>query len=128
MVPLVTLLDTYGFDWSRDYEAWDTYVQYATQAGDNNANVDYDGTLWNLAVGYDLDEDDKLGLSWTSYSGNEADSAAKNEAWVNLAGDGHKFPGFADVFAQSNIEDITFTWDRQVNARNSFILLTTCSL
>ena len=115
-------LDTYGFDWSRDYEAWDFYVQYAAQAGDNNANVDYDGTLWNLAVGYDLDEDDKLGLSWTSFSGNEADSAAKNEAWVNLAGDGHKFLGFADVFAQSNIEDIAFTWDRQVNARNSFHL------
>ena len=115
-------LDTYGFDWSRDYEAWDFYVQYAAQAGDNNANVDYDGTLWNLAVGYDLDEDDKLGLSWTSYSGNEADSAAKNEAWVNVAGDGHKFLGFADVFAQSNIEDIAFTWDRQVNARNSFHL------
>ena len=30
--------------------------------------VDYDGEFVNLAVGYDLDEDDKLGLSWTSYS------------------------------------------------------------
>ena len=72
-------LDTYGFDWSRDYEEWDFYVQYAQQGGDNNANVDYDGTLWNLAVGYDLDEDDKIGLSYTSYSGNAADSAAKND-------------------------------------------------
>ena len=55
-------LDTYGFDWSRDYEEWDFYVQYASQGGVTTANVDYDGTLWNLAVGYDLDEDDKLGL------------------------------------------------------------------
>ena len=27
-------LDTYGFDWSSDYEEWDFYVQYATQSGD----------------------------------------------------------------------------------------------
>ena len=38
------------------------------------------------------------------------------QGWVNL-GDGHGFLGFADVFAQSNIEDITFTWDRQVDEK-----------
>jgi len=112
-------LDTYGFDWAKDYEEWDFYVQYATQGGGLGA-VDYDGTLWNLAVGYDLDEDDKLGLSWTSYSGEEA--GADTKAWQGGLGNGHGFLGFADVLAQENVEDITFTWDRQVNDRNSFHL------
>ena len=26
----------------------------------------------SLAVGYDVDEDDKIGLSWTSYSGERS--------------------------------------------------------
>ena len=118
-------LDTYGFAWSRDYEEWDFHVQYAAQSGDNGAAnpMDYDGELVNLAVGYDVDEDDKLGLSWTSFSGDDVvANDTSNKAWVDIAGDGHKFLGFADVFAMSNIEDLTFTWDRQVNDRNSFHL------
>jgi hypothetical protein len=116
-------LDTYGFDYSRDYEEWDFYVQYATQDGDQTAAIEYDGELLNLAVGYDVDEDDKIGLSYTSYSGDDAATAGSNEGWQHLnLGDAHSFLGFADVFAQSNSEDITFTWDRQVNDRNSFHL------
>jgi len=116
-------LDTYGFDWAKDYEEWDFYVQYATQGG-GTTNIDYNGTLWNLAVGYDLDEDDKLGLSWTSYSGTDANAAGNGQdAWQHAGlGDAHNFLGFADVLAQQNVEDITFTWDRQVNDKNSFHL------
>jgi hypothetical protein len=112
-------LDTYGFDWTREYEEWDFYLQYAKQGG-GTAAVDYDGTLWNLAVGYDLDEDDTLGLSWTSYSGEG--TGTDTEAWQGGLGDSHSFLGFADVLAQQNVEDIAFTWDRQVNDRNSFHL------
>ena len=118
-----TTLDTYGFAWAREYEEWDFNVQYATQGGGSTA-VDYNGTLWNLAVGYDLDEDDKLGLSWTSYSGTDANAVGNGEdAWQHASlGDAHNFLGFADVLAQQNVEDITFTWDRQINDRNSFHL------
>ena len=116
-------LDTYGFAWAREYEEWDFNVQYATQGGGTTA-IDYEGTLLNLAVGYDLDEDDKLGLSWTSYSGSDANAAGNGEdAWQHAdLSDAHNFLGFADVLAQQNVEDITFTWDRQVNDRNSFHL------
>ena len=116
-------LDTYGFDWTRDYDEWNFYVQYAAQSGDQTAAIEYDGELLNLAVGYDVDEDDKIGLSYTSYSGNDTATAASNEGWQHLnLGDAHNFLGYADVFAQSNIEDITFTWDRQVDEKNSFHL------
>ena len=116
-------LNTYGLDWSRDYEEWDFYVQYAAQDGDQTAAIEYDGELLNLAVGYDVDEDDKIGLSYTSYSGDDTATAASNEGWQHLnLGDAHSFLGFADVFAQSNIEDITFTWDRQLDEKNSFHL------
>ena len=125
--PLGDNLNTYGFDWSRDYEDWDVYVQYATQSGDmGGANgMDYEGELWNLAVGYDLDEDNKLGVAWSSYSGEDVPAAGANtsfEGWIPLASDTHNLLGFADVFAPMNIEDITFTWDRKINARNSFHL------
>ena len=55
-----------------------------------------------------------------AYSGEEA--GADTKAWQGGLGNGHGFLGFADVLAQENVEDITFTWDRQVNDRNSFHL------
>ena len=47
------------------------------------AAIEYDGELWNLAVGYDVDEDDKLGLSWTSYSGDANAAGNGEEGWQN---------------------------------------------
>jgi hypothetical protein len=118
-------LDTYGFDWARDYNEWDFYVQYAAQGGDDGEPVatSYDGKMWHLAVGYDVDEDNKVGLSYLSFSGDDTATANnKSEAWVDLAGDNHAYLGFADVFGMTNIEDITFTWDRKINDRNSLHL------
>jgi len=122
-------LNTYGFDWFRDYDEWSFYLQYAKQSGDNGgagaANVDYDGDMWNLSVMYDLDEDDTIGLEYTSYSGDETNGATPGtnyEGFVPLAPTAHKFLGAADVFAQSNIQDITFHWKRDVNERNKFSL------
>ena len=118
-------LDIYGFDWARDYNEWDFYVQYAAQGGDNGAATatSYDGEMWHLAVGYDVDEENKVGLSYLSFSGDDTANADNNsEAWVDLAGDNHAYLGFADVFGLTNIEDITFTWDRKINDRNSLHL------
>jgi hypothetical protein len=117
-------LTVLGFDWARDYNEWDFYVQYAAQGGDNGAAAarDYEGKMYHLAVGYDVDAENKVGLSYLSYSGDVADAGTADEGWVNFAGDNHGYLGFADVFDMENIEDITFTWDRKINDRNSFHL------
>jgi len=79
--------------------------------------------MWHLAVGYDVDAENKVGLSYLSFSGDDTAVADNSlEAWIDVAGDNHSYLGFADVFAMSNIEDITFTWDRKINDRNSFHL------
>jgi len=122
-------LDVYGFDWTRSYDEWDFYVQYAAQGGDNGlagaANVDNDGDMWNVRAMYELDEDDTIGIEYTVYSGNDVPTAAgavnnSNEGWVNVAGDNHSRLGYADVIGMGNVEDLTFHWHHDVNERNKF--------
>lgn len=122
-------LDVYGFDWTRSYDEWDVYVQYAAQGGDNGVagagNVDNDGDMWNLRAMYELDEDDTIGLEYTVYSGDDVPTAAgavnnSFEGWVNVAGDNHSRLGYADVIGMGNVEDITFHWHHDVNERNKF--------
>ena len=50
--PVGNNLDTYGFDWTRDHEEWDFYVQYAARWR-SNAAIDYDGEfveVWLLVM------------------------------------------------------------------------------
>lgn len=127
-------LDVYGFDWSRSYDEWDFYVQYATQSGDNGAvapaNIENDGDMWNVRAMYELDEDDTIGIEYTVYSGDDTPTVAgvagtpatgnSFEGWINVAGDNHSRLGYADVIGMGNVEDITFHWHHDVNERNKF--------
>lgn len=120
-------LDTYGFDWARTHNEWDFYVQYAKQggnAGAANSTIDYDGDMMNLKVMYDFDNGHKAGLEYTSYSGDDAGAAGASVnsqgAFQALFPTGHKFLGAADIFTQSNIEDITIHWTKKANERNTF--------
>ncbi|MCO4783203.1 MAG: alginate export family protein [Candidatus Cloacimonetes bacterium] len=120
-------LDTYGFDWTRTHNEWDFYVQYAKQGGNDGAAgslVDYDGDMMNLKVMYDFDNGHKAGLEYTNYSGDDAGavgaSVNSNGAFEALYPTGHKFLGAADIFTQSNIEDITIHWTKKANERNTF--------
>ncbi|MCJ8344075.1 alginate export family protein [bacterium] len=118
-------LDTYGFDWARTNNEWDFFVQYAKQGGNAGlatSQMDYDGDMLNLKVMYDFENGHKAGLEYTKYSGDDGVVSATNDnsAFQPLFPTGHKFLGAADLFRQSNIQDLTIHWTKKANDKNTF--------
>jgi len=110
-------LNTLGFNWSREDDEWNYYLQYAQQSGDTSGlagAAEYDGDALHLNIGYDYDDDKSVALDYQVYSGNDATTANSNEAFQVLYPTGHAFLGAADQFAQTNVDDLSlhFKWDK----------------
>ncbi len=98
---------TAGSRWAANWGGWQTIAEGAYQFGNDTAS-DHSAGFFTLGAGHKWDNHCWKPEVWAYYDWASGD-AARGNGFNQLFPLAHKYLGFMDLFARTNIEDINFT-------------------